>query len=97
MKLRVTRRAFADREQIRNYLAKESSQAARTVTSRLDEAIDRLARQPHLGTQTDVDDVSVIFVGRYPYKIFYRVHLDEVQILHIRHTARVVTDLENMA
>lgn len=97
MKLRVTRRAFTDRDRIRRYLARQSSHAARTVIPRLDEAIDRIVHQPHVGTQTDVDDVSVMFVGRYPYKIFYRVQLDEVQILHIRHTARVPTDLENPA
>ncbi len=62
--------------------------------SRLDEAMDRIARQPNLGTPTDVDNVSVAFIGRYPYKIFYRVRDNEVQILHIRHTARVPTDFD---
>jgi plasmid stabilization system protein ParE len=30
----------------------------------------------------------VTFVVRYPYKIFYRVRHDIVEILHIRHTSR---------
>lgn len=94
MRLRVTRRAFSDLEQIRRYLVLRSGPGARKVMSRLDEAIDRIARQPSLGTPTDIDDISVMFVGRYPYKIFYRIRDDELQILHIRHTARVPSDLD---
>jgi plasmid stabilization system protein ParE len=29
-----------------------------------------------------------VLVLRYPYKIFYRLRGDAVEILHIRHTAR---------
>lgn len=97
MKLRITRRAFSDREHIRRYLSRHSGQGARTVLSRLDETMDRIARQPNLGTPTDVDEVSVVFVGRYPYKIIFRVRDGEVQILHIRHTSRYPTDLETAA
>lgn len=97
MKLRVTRRAFSDREQIQRYLRRQSAQGARSVMSHLDEAIDRIARNPNFGTPTDIDDVSVAFVGRYPYKIFYRVRGNGAQILHIRHTSRDPADLENLA
>ncbi len=31
---------------------------------------------------------QVIPVGRYPYKIFYRVTADAVEIFHIHHSAR---------
>jgi plasmid stabilization system protein ParE len=86
MRLRVTRRAFSDRQQIRKYLSRHSTHGARSVLSQLDEAMDRIRRQPNYGTPTDVNDVSVVFVGRYPYKIFYRVRDGAVQILHIRHT-----------
>jgi plasmid stabilization system protein ParE len=33
-------------------------------------------------------DVRAVLVLRYPYKIFYRVRGDTVEILHIRHTAQ---------
>lgn len=33
-------------------------------------------------------NVRVLFVGRYPYKFFYRVRGDTVEVLHIRHTSR---------
>ncbi len=97
MKLRVTRRALSDRKQILKYLRRYTTDGVHNVLSRLDEAIDRMRRNPKFGTPTDVDDVKVVFVGRYPYKIFYRIRADEVQILHIRHASRDPTDLENAA
>lgn len=98
MKLRVTRRAFSDRKQIAAYIRQNAEQAAkRRVIARLDEVMDHIARNPSMGTLTDVDDVLVALVGRYPYKVFYRIRDDEAQILHIRHTARESSDLENMA
>lgn len=98
MKLRVTRRAFSDRKQIATYLRRRADHASsRRVIARLDEVMDHITRNPSLGTSTDVDDVLVTFVGRYPFKVFYRVRDDEAQILHIRHTAREPSDPENMA
>jgi hypothetical protein len=32
--------------------------------------------------------VRVVPLGRYPYKIFYRVTKDAVEILHVHHAAR---------
>jgi len=33
-------------------------------------------------------NVRAVLVLRYPYKIFYRVRRDVIEILYIRHTAR---------
>ncbi len=38
--------------------------------------------------------VRVVPLGRYPYKIFYRVSGDAVEILHIHHAAREPWDEE---
>jgi plasmid stabilization system protein ParE len=43
---------------------------------------------PYSGYQTDDPDVRVKFVIQYPYKIFYRIRDDVVEIAHIRHTSR---------
>ena len=40
------------------------------------------------------DGVRVIFIRRYPYRLFYRVRDDGLEILHIRHTSRQPGDLE---
>jgi hypothetical protein len=32
--------------------------------------------------------VRVLWLGRYPYLVYYRIQQNEVAILHIRHAAR---------
>lgn len=93
MKVRFTERAFQDREQIFEYLAERSPAAAANVMARLRTAIGRLSEHPESGYQTDVGDVRVMFVGRYSYKIFYRIADGVIEILHIRHTSRRPGDL----
>lgn len=89
MKVRYTNRAFKDREAILTRLKSVSPTGARRVLERFDAVTTLLAEQPSAGVATDISGVRVLFVGRYPYKLFYRQHGDEIQILHIRHTARL--------
>ncbi|WP_159591542.1 type II toxin-antitoxin system RelE/ParE family toxin [Chelativorans xinjiangense] len=88
MKVRYTRQAFRDRERILDYLETRSRSGARNVKTRLDSAVVLLSEQPTAGTVTDVLNVRVLFVGHYPYKIFYPVKTGTIEILHIRHTSR---------
>ncbi len=88
MKVRYTPRAFADREQIFDYLEQRSALGARNVIARIHAAIGRLADQPLSGYATDIEGVRVLFIGRHPYKVFYRVRNETIEILHIRHTSR---------
>jgi len=94
MKVRYTRRAFQDREHIFDYLAERSPAGAQNVTAQVLAAVARLADHPLSGIATDVADVRVVFVGRYPYKVFYRVRGETIDILHIRHTSRRPAGLE---
>ena len=87
MKVRYTPAAFSDRERIFEYLRERSASGARNVAASIREAVAQLENHPHSGYRTNDPDVRVIFVVRYPYKIFYRVR-DVVEILHIRHTSR---------
>jgi toxin ParE1/3/4 len=50
--------------------------------------VNLLQDQPYSGYKTDDPEVRVRFIVRYPYKIFYRVRDDVVEIAHIRHTSR---------
>lgn len=88
MKVRYTNRAFKDREKILEYLQVRSASGARNVLERFDAAVALLSEQPSAGIPIDMQDIRVLFVGRYPYKFFYRVRGEVVEILHIRHTAR---------
>jgi addiction module RelE/StbE family toxin len=91
MKVRYSRRAFNDREQILDYLHARSPSGARNVFARLEAAAVLLSKQPLAGMPTDMPDVRVLFVGRYPYKVFYRVRGGTLEILHIRHNSRTPT------
>jgi len=88
MKVRYTRRAFADRERIFAYLHERSPIGARNVMARIKAAVLQLRDQPSSGYRTNDPYIRAKFVGRYPYKIFYRVRGDTVEIVHIRHSAR---------
>ncbi|MER8367947.1 type II toxin-antitoxin system RelE/ParE family toxin [Mesorhizobium sp. M1348] len=88
MKVRLTRQAFAEREAIFNYLEERAPQGALSVVSRIQAGISRLAEFPESGHATDIPGVRVLFIGRYPYKVFYRARSDAIEILHIRHTSK---------
>jgi toxin ParE1/3/4 len=87
MRIRYTPAAFSDREQILEYLRERSAAGARNVAASISQTVEQLRDQPYSGHRTENPEVRVIFVTRYPYKIFYRVR-DAVEILHIRHTSR---------
>ena len=87
MRVRYTPAAFFDRERILEYLRERSATGAANVAASIREAVAKLRDHPLSGYRTDDPDVRMIFVVRYPYKIFYRVR-DAIEILHIRHTSR---------
>lgn len=88
MKVRYSRRAFADREAIYDYLAERSPQGASNVHRAIVQSIRALNTHPKLGRRTDFADIYELVVPRYTYKIYYRVEGDEVWILHIRDARR---------
>jgi toxin ParE1/3/4 len=88
MRVRYTARAFADREAIFEYIDRRNPRAAREIKAFLEKRISELGDLeighrviPKLG-------VHALWVGRYPYIVYYRVGDDEISILHIRHAAR---------
>lgn len=88
MIVRFTRRAETDLVQIIDYVAALSPGAALNVALSLSEAIRVIADHPLGGRKTRRPMVFVKIVPRYPYKIFYRVRNDEIDIVHIRHASR---------
>lgn len=88
MRVRYTPRAFADREAIFEYIDRRNPRAAREVkafiekrTSELGDSVVRHRVIPRLG-------VHALWLGRYPYIVYYRVGGIEIAIVHIRHAAR---------
>jgi len=64
MKLRYTRRAFAEREAIYDYLEAQNPEGARNVKRAITQAIRALALFPRLGRQTDMIEVRELVVPR---------------------------------
>jgi plasmid stabilization system protein ParE len=88
MKLRFSEPAQNDLSAIYAYIAERDVGAAGRVVARLKDVSARLALNPHIGHPTTRKGVRVFSVRTYPYVIFYTIRQHEVQILHIRHTAR---------
>jgi toxin ParE1/3/4 len=90
MKLVYSRRALADLDQIKAYYAANASPAiAEAIGRRLENVVDRVGRVPEAAPRVSQrSQVRVVAVVRYPFRIFYRVRADAVDILHIRHTSR---------
>jgi toxin ParE1/3/4 len=88
MRVRYTRRAFADREAIFEYLDKRNPRAAREVKAFIDKRVSSLQNFPKRHRLIEELNVRALWLGRYPYIVYYRVGKDDVSIIHIRHAAR---------
>jgi len=90
MKLVYSRRALSDIEAIASYYATHASPAvAQAIEARFTDVIQRICRAPQSAPRlTQRSQVRVVSVVRYPFRIFYRVRNDTIDILHIRHTSR---------
>jgi toxin ParE1/3/4 len=89
MKVVYTAAALQDLDEIAEWLAVHYPTIAPTVERRIRAVAAHIGRWPESARRSAKrPGVRVIPLGRYPYKIFYRVTADAVEILHIHHAAR---------
>ena len=89
MKVVYTDPALADLEEITAWLKEHYPGLGRAVEQRLKIVVGHLARWPEsMRASAHRPNVRIAPLGRFPYKIFYRVRADTVEILHIHHEAR---------
>jgi toxin ParE1/3/4 len=90
MRVVYSPRATRDLEKIAAYYRTTAGpRIAAAIAERIEYLVDRLGHLPESAPRVvDRSGVRVVLVLRYPYKIFYRLRRDAVEILHIRHTAR---------
>jgi toxin ParE1/3/4 len=83
-------RAARDLEAIAVYHhAVAGARVAAAIGERIEHVINLVAEHPQSAPRvSERRGVRVALVLRYPYKIFYRIRGDAIEILHIRHTAR---------
>jgi toxin ParE1/3/4 len=89
MKIVYTEEALKDLDAIADWLIVHYPTVAPAVERRIRSIVAHIARWPESSRRSAKrPDVRVVSLGRYPYKMFYRVADDTVQILHIHHAAR---------
>ena len=90
MKIRYSRRALLQLEEILFYTEQHNPRAALSVNAAIKRKIGLLGRFPYSSGMTDRPGVRVLPIVRYPYLVFYSVDEEarEVHILRIRHAAR---------
>jgi toxin ParE1/3/4 len=88
VRVRYTKRAFADREAIFECLNQRDPRAAQKVKAFIKQKIADLSHSPRRARVIKDLGVHALWLGRYPYIVYYRVNGDVVSIVHIRHGAR---------
>ena len=88
VRARLSPRAVADLDSIRDYLLPWSQRGAENVRRAISETIALLQDFPRAGRESTISGVRVITVVRYDYLIYHKVGADELVVLHIRHAAR---------
>jgi plasmid stabilization system protein ParE len=87
--VRYTRDALVDLDRISAYLAERNRPAANAVLRAIETVVDRLARFPHSAPETEIAGVRAAPALRYPYIIFYRARGNDIEVLYVRHAARL--------
>jgi toxin ParE1/3/4 len=89
MKAVYTEEALKDLDAIADWLIVHYPAVAPAVERRIRSIVAHIARWPESSPRSARrPGVRVVSLGRYPYRIFYRVTDDRVEILHIHHAAR---------
>ena len=88
MKVRYTKRALAQINQVLTYIETHSPQGAGHVRDRIVALIALLETFPFAGRPTTRAYVRRLPVNPYPYLIDYRVTETEIVIMRFRHAAR---------
>ena len=89
MKIIFTETALRDLDQIFEYLASNYPTLIGPVEQRIDSVLARLQDWPESARRvTQRTNIRVAPLVRYPYRIFYRITNDAIEIVHIRHTSR---------
>ncbi|MCL1960552.1 MAG: type II toxin-antitoxin system RelE/ParE family toxin [Desulfovibrionaceae bacterium] len=87
MKLIWTRRATANRREIRAYIAREDPAAALALDELFSEKAARLVNMPSMGRPGRLAGTRELVAHRH-YILIYDVADDSVRVLRVLHTAR---------
>jgi toxin ParE1/3/4 len=89
MKVVLTDEALRDLDDILGFIALHYPTISLSFEKRLRTVLRRIGNWPQSAPEVEQrPSVRVVPLIRYPYKIFYRVTTEAVEVLHIHHAAR---------
>ena len=89
MRLRWTKHAERDLDEIASFIGQESpAAAARVVLELIDHVEATLPGRPAIGRPGRVLGTRELVIGRLPYIVPYRVREKDIEILRVLHTSR---------
>ena len=94
MRLRLTTRAYNDLEAISSFFEERNPQAATALFAVFERVFEGLQTMPLRGRETDIPHVRCVVIPRIPYRVFYRLTADTIEILSVFHTSRDPRDVE---
>jgi len=90
MKVVYTDEALRDLDEILDYIASHYPAISSSFEKRLRTVVARIGEFPESAQRVEErPSVRVVPLIRYPYKIFYRVTPQAVEILYIHHASRL--------
>ncbi len=90
----LTRSARNDLEEIWEYIARDSVDAADRVLREIEQAVNRLGETPGIGhLRPDLSTLGSRFFAVYSYLLVYRAEAQPIIILRVLHGARDVQTL----
>ena len=81
-------KAKKDLREIKDYISKDSVNAAITVLNYLYDCIDDLKTTPSIGKYGRVVNTKELIIDKYPYIVSYKLKGGVVYILRVYHTSR---------
>jgi len=89
MKVVFTDDALRELDDILRYISTNYPGIQSSFETRLRMIIARIGTWPESAQEViDRPDVRSVPLIRYPYRLFYRVAADRVEVLHVHHSAR---------
>ena len=86
MKLRWTKRALHQFDDLQDYIAEDNPIAAQAVAQRIADATLLLLREPHIGRSGRIDGTREWVVARTHYLIAYRIQAETLEIMAVIHS-----------
>jgi len=93
MKVNGTRKGRHRLQQVYDHIAADQPDNALQYIDKITRRVDLLATQPRSGkvvTKYQRDDIREIYEGRY--RIIYRILPEQIDILTVRHSARLLPE-----